>query len=211
MFFSVCVPDSVLALNKDRTESGTQTDENTSTIHPLSTVDVESESEPESSHSQGDSDYVESSENEEIEGPNQTSKPTKVAFIVYWTSLLTLITNCLQPACSLPAVITKTICKGSQLIIRLKCNDGHTTEWKSQPNCNRFSVGNLTNAAAVLFSANTYQRLARFFDLAGIQWITKTCYYSIQDRYLHGVVNKFYKEQLKTGRNHGRNKAVKCG
>ena len=59
-------------------------------------------------------------------------------------------------------------------------------------------MGNLTNAAAVLFSANTYQRLARFFDLAGIQWITKTCYYSIQDQYLHGVVNKFYKEQLKT-------------
>ena len=79
--------------------------------------------------------------------------------------------------------------------MRLKCLDQHETEWKSQPNVNHYALGNLTSAASVLFSANTYQRLARFFDLAKIKWITKTSYYAIQNRYLLGVVNRKYQSQ----------------
>ena len=52
-------------------------------------------------------------------------------------------------------------------------------------------VGNLTSAAAVLFSANTYQRIASF-DTANIQWLSKTSYDAIQKRYLTGIVNKNY-------------------
>ena len=62
------------------------------------------------------------------------------------------------------ATITNLAFKGSQLIVGLKCQEGHEREWISQPNCNHYSVGNLTSAASVLYSANTYQRLARFFD-----------------------------------------------
>ena len=59
----------------------------------------------------------------------------------------------------MPGTITNLAFKGFPLIVRLKCQVGHETEWKSQPNCNHYSVGNLTSAASVLFSANTYQRL----------------------------------------------------
>ena len=76
--------------------------------------------------------------------------------------------------------------------------DIRTNTWKSQPTCNRYSVGNLTSAAAVLFSANTYQRIASFFDIANIQWLSKTSYYAIQKRYLTGIVNKNYIKMSKS-------------
>ena len=96
------------------------------------------------------------------------------------------------------ATITNLAFKTSQLIVRLQCQEGHKTEWKSQPNCNHYSAGNLTSAASVLFSANTYQRLAGFFDSAGIRWISKTSFYAIQNRYLYGIVNRNYVEKSKT-------------
>ena len=97
----------------------------------------------------------------------------------------------------MPATITILAFKGSQLIARLKCQEDHETEWKSQPYCNHYVAGNLTSAASVLFSANTYQRLAQFFDLAGIQWISKTSFYAIQNRYLYGIMNRLYIEKSK--------------
>ena len=78
------------------------------------------------------------------------------------------------------------------MIVKMKCEDNHKYVWKSQPNCNYYSVGNLTSAASVLFSANTFQRLSQFFDLAGIQWISKSSFYTIQNRYLHGIVNRTF-------------------
>lgn len=83
------------------------------------------------------------------------------------------------------------------MIVKMKCEDAHESIWKSQPNHNRYSIGNLTSAASVLFSANTYQRLSRFFDLAGIQWISKSTFYDIQKKYLHGVVNKTFNSKSK--------------
>ena len=94
------------------------------------------------------------------------------------------------------------------MIVKMKCEDNHKNVWKSQPNCNRYSVGNLTSAASVFFSANTFQRLSQFFDLAGIQWISKSSFYAIQNRYLHGIVNKTFMlkskaiiEEIKEGGN----------
>lgn len=84
---------------------------------------IETESELEE-----ESEYVDSSDDEEIVEPHNAPKPSKTAFIVYWTSLLILLRQCLQPACLLPALITKNICKGSQLIVKLKCREGHESE-----------------------------------------------------------------------------------
>ena len=125
-----------------------------------------SETESVESFHEKDSDFVESevseaSEDEEIE--NMSPKPSKAAFIVYWSSLLLLLNKCLRSTCMLPATVKKIVYKGSQLIVHLKCQDGHETEWRSQPNVNRYSVGNLSSAASVLFSANTYSRLAQHF------------------------------------------------
>ena len=164
-------------------------------------VDVEEEiSDVESmTETEEDSDYENSEEVESeceksssADNVNEIQKPIKAAFIVYWTSLLILLKKCLHFSCSLPTVITKVAVKGSQLIITMRCQNEHSFTWRSQPNVNRYSKGNLTGAAAVLFSANTYQRIAEFFELANIQWISKTCFYAIQKRYLTGVVNRNY-------------------
>ena len=97
----------------------------------------------------------------------------------------------------MPAMIRNLAIKRSQLIVRIKFQESHETEWKSQPNCIHYSVGNLTSPDSVLFSANTYQRLARFFDLAGIQWISKTSFYATQNHYVYGIVNRNYIETSK--------------
>ena len=138
-----------------------------------------------------ESDYADSdiSDNEE---DKQITSPSKAAFIVYWTSLIVLLKKCLHSTCLMRATITNLVFKASQLIVRLKCQEGHKTEWKSQPNCNHYSVGN-----TYLFSANTYRRLARFFVLAGIQWISKTSFYALQNCYLYGIVNRNYTEKSK--------------
>ena len=94
-------------------------------------------------------------------------------------------------------IIADIACKGSQLIVKMKCPEGHTTTWKSQPNFNHYSVRNFTSAASVLFSANTYKRLTNFFDLTRIQWLSKTSYYAIHKKYLMGMVNKNYNEKSK--------------
>ena len=120
---------------------------------------------------------------------NKTPKPSKVAFVVYWTSLLILLKKCLFMTCLSPPTISNFVFKGSKLIIKMKCQENHETIWKS--NCKHYSVGNLISAASVLSSGNTYQRLACFFDLTGLQWITKTSY-AIQNRFLLGIVNRDY-------------------
>ena len=116
------------------------------------------------------------SESEDESPTDSSQKPSKAAYIVYWTSLLILLERCLFPACVLSSAVTSLIYKGSQLIVTMKCQGGHTMTWNSQPNCNHYSLGNLVGAASALFSANTYQQLASFFELANIQWLSKTVY-----------------------------------
>ena len=122
------------------------------------------------------------------EDSNFESKPPRVAFIVFWSSLLMLLQRCLHPTWVLPANIKRFSLKGCQLFVSLQCSNDHVSFCKSKLDCNRFSVGNLMSAVAVLFSANTYQRIASFFQLANIQWILKARCYEIQKTILVGRV-----------------------
>ena len=165
----------------------------------------EAEKQAEESEDYQDSDFhvsdvsdVDEPCEETVHSTNDVQEPDKAAFIVYCTSLLVLLQRCLHLACVLPAAITNIAFKGSQLIVKIKCQSGHTNTWKSQPTCNNYSVDNLTCAAAVLFSANTYQRIASFFDTANIQCLSKTSCYVIQKRYLTGIVNKNYIQMSKS-------------
>ena len=75
-----------------------------------------------------ESDYVDSdvSDNEEN---RQITPPSKAAFIVYWSSLIVLLKNCLHSTCLMPTTITNLVFKRSQFIVRLRsCQEGHETE-----------------------------------------------------------------------------------
>ena len=98
-----------------------------------------------------------------------------------------LLQRCL--ICSASATIKKIIKTGSALIVKLKCQNGHEKIWRSQPLRNRLYEGNIKIAAGILFSTNTYIKLHKFFNLAGIHGISKQTYYRIYDKYLRGVVN----------------------
>ena len=109
-----------------------------------------------------DSDFImqEKSYNKsDNEDSNFEPKPSKVSFIVFWSSFLMLLRRCFHPTWFLRANIKNFSHKGCQIIVSLQCSDNHTSFWKLQPDCNCFSIGNLMSAVAALFSANTYQRL----------------------------------------------------
>ena len=167
-------------------------------------MSVEQESDQSECDSQNeyDSDFImqEKSCNEyDDEDSNFEPKLPKVAFIVFWSSLLMLLRRCLHLTCFLPAKIKNFSLNGCQLIVSLQCSDDHTSFCKSQPDCNRFSVGNLMSAVAVLFSADTYQRIASFFQLANIQRISKTSYCETQKKFLVGIVNRNFDDNERKG------------
>ena len=56
------------------------------------------------------------------EEDKQITSPSKAAFIVYWTSLIVLLKECLRSTCPMLATIINLAFKGSQLIVRLKCH-----------------------------------------------------------------------------------------
>ena len=127
---------------------------------------------------------------EDLDVKSCDTLPVNQAFIVYWSSLLILLKHCFY--CPRPASIKRITVKGSCLIIHMICSKFHECTWKLQPDVERYTLGNLTLAASVLFSANTYQRLFNYFAIANIKWISKTSYYSIQKRFLSGVINSSY-------------------
>ena len=140
-------------------------------IEPLDCVDkveesqsdYESNNESECHQTENEYDDNNSSDAYSDSSVNTTSKST---FVVYWSSLILLLRNCLT--CSLPATIKDIKVKGSQLIVKLACPNHHENIWKSQPTVNRYSQGNLTLPAAVLFIANTFEKIAKYFDIANI-------------------------------------------
>jgi len=85
--------------------------------------------------------------------------------------------------------------RGSLIIVNTVCSNGHTFIWKSQPSIKRQFCGNIRLSAAVLFSANTFAKIAEYFRLADIQWIGKTRFYSFQKKYLAGVGNEAYTKE----------------
>ena len=111
----------------------------------------------------------------------------KTNFIVYRSLLVILLRICLT--CSVPATVTNITVKGSQLIVKLKCPNKHGNIWKSQPSVNQYSKANLTLSAAVLFSTNMLDKILQYFDIADVQWITKTSYHAVQKKFLAGVIH----------------------
>ena len=134
--------------------------------------DEESQTECESSDSD-ESEYHQSENKYDDDSSSDTAitdsgkMPSKTAFVVYWSSLMILLKSCLT--CSLRATVKNVTGKGFQLIVVLTCPNNHENIWKSPPTVNRYSQGNLTLSAAVLFCANTFERIAKYFDISNIQ------------------------------------------
>ena len=143
------------------------------------------ESSSEENHDADTSFIDDESDDSEAQIPIHVSQKM---FIVFWSCLVELLKHCL--ICHASALVENVKVCGSALSVTLYCTNGHRTVWRSQPFCSRYYEGNVKLAACVLFSSNTYMRLSKFFNLAGIPWVSKTSYYKLHKKYLIGVTNE---------------------
>ena len=109
--------------------------------------------------------YVDSgfTDNEE---DKQIALPCKAAFILYWISLIVLTKKSLYSTLVMPVTITNLAFEGPQLIVRLKCQEGHETEWKSQPNCNHYFSCKPDKHCFCLIQCEYIPETSQIFDLA---------------------------------------------
>ena len=119
------------------------------------------------------------SEQEHLEEQLPSNNP---AFIVYWSSLVVLLQYCLS--CPAKALVNSVFIQGSALVVELICKDGHISLLRSQPRTSNFYEGNIVLAASILFSANTFSKIKKYFELACILFISHRSYYNLQKDYL---------------------------
>lgn len=125
---------------------------------------------------------------EESKSENLISEPK---FIVFWSRLLTLFTFCRY--CFQSCVVDKVLLKGSAVIIKTLCTNGHEYTWTSQPEINGYFSGNIFLSAAILYSGNTYARISQCFKMINVILFSSSNFYKVQKKFLFPAINKFYK------------------
>lgn len=114
---------------------------------------IESTNENDSSFSEKSDDGKEN----QMENQNRTN----VGFIVFWSSLVTLLERCFT--CFGKTKLVQKV-RGSLLIVTMCCINGHEHIWRSQPLVNKFAYGNIKLCSAVLFSAGTFAKISKYFS-----------------------------------------------
>ena len=151
---------------------GTQTIE-TGFLANVDYVEESDESDDEPSKDLDQSFVLSDEDSDDQEEPNANKNIIKcLTFIVFWSFLVTLFARCFTCFAMTNRLIRNM--HGSLLTGKTICISGHKNIWKSQPSVKRQWLGNIRMSAAVLFSANTFTRIAEYFRLADIQWIGKT-------------------------------------
>ena len=87
--------------------------------------------------------------------------------------------------------------QGSALVVELICDDGHISPWRSQPRTSNYYEGNILLAASILFSANTFLKIKKYFELTCIPFILHKSYYNLQKDHLFGVANEVWVNEEK--------------
>ena len=145
---------------------GTQTIE-TGFLANVDDVEESDESDDEPSKDLDRSFVLSDEDSDDQEESNANKNIIKCsAFIEFWSSLVTLFARCFTCFATTKSLIRNT--RGSLLTVKTVCI------WKSQPSVKRQWLGNIRMSTAVLFSANTFTRIAEYFRLADIQWTGKT-------------------------------------
>ena len=114
-------------------------------------------------------------------------------FIVFESCLKQLLRFCCK--CGAVVVHTETFVRGSMLGAKLKCMNGCEVIWHSQTLLRKMPAGNLLIAGAILFTGGQFTKFAEFAACLNMQMISKTTFFSIQNTYLHPVVEAEYSLQ----------------
>ena len=116
--------------------------------------DLDSTFEPETENSEVEENQFEEFDDHDIKPDSSPVYDSKL--IVFWSCLLPLLNIC--RICHSAASITRVYKKGTMVVAKLLCEKSHESSWYSQPKVRDMAAGNITAAASVLFSGNTYQR-----------------------------------------------------
>ena len=130
-----------------------------------------------SSCNESDTNFLQLNSSDSMEEGKEQNEMNSSAFILFWSSLVVLLSRCFT--CFAKTKLIKKI-RGSLLIVTMSSSNGHKNIWRAQPLVNRQSHGNIKLSAVVWLSANTYMKMAKYFRLAGVQWLSKTKYCAFQ-------------------------------
>ena len=132
-----------------------------------------------------------SPDNSDVELESEEHNERK--FLVFESCLKVLLTFCSK--CGSVISESKDTTSGSMLSVKMMCPNNHLTFWNSQPLTNNIAAGNLLSSAPILFSRNTFSRIAQFASFLNFKFFSHTTYYNIQNKHLFPVVNKAWKEE----------------
>ena len=118
--------------------------------------------------------YLPGSSGSQCESDNEPAMYTlyQKKFIVF-EELDKLFVSC--PTCYKPVAESYITFVGSMVVVQLSCINGHKNKWQSQPIFNGKITGNVTIAASILFSSNTYASVNSlgFISIFFLQSLTK--------------------------------------
>ena len=133
----------------------------------------------------------ETSDNEEgNEEKIQSSSICDENYFVSMSALKKLLVFCQE--CKKPAHVVSSFNKGAVLVVVLLCEANHETRWYSQHLIDGMPSGNLSMAASILLSGNTYIRIKEMMNIANVRFFSGTTYNHLQNRYLFPAINKVY-------------------
>ena len=131
------------------------------------------------------SDHSNSSESE-TEDSKSVNPQDDVKFLVFKQELAKLFKRC--PECGAGIRKKYESTQGSQLLVTLKCINGHTYFWNSQPMIKGMAAGNLLMSSSILLSGATYTKIATLAEILRLCFFSEKTFCNIQDSYLFPVI-----------------------
>ena len=116
-------------------------------------------------------------------------------YIIFQDNLDQLHRFCNQ--CGAPNLEKSTFTRGSMIGYRIKCHNGLSYVWHSQPQQKKQPVGNLLFAAAILVSGNTYAKISAFASMLKLAILSKAQFNKIQKRNVLPVIEECWEKEKK--------------
>jgi hypothetical protein len=97
---------------------------------------------------------------------------------------------------------------GSALTVSFTCLNNHSYSWKSQPSIGKQPVGNILLTAATYASGNTFSSISNFANALGLNFMSKSIFYDIGNKFVLPAIDTFYNEQKSVLHERLRNKQL---
>ena len=162
---------------------------------PIASIDGDDDDDDDYNYSDNEGSVLGNSDDEqELETPHENSPCEEQKFIVFESCLKKLLKFC--PKCAGVISESKMTTCGSMLSVKIRCINNHDDFcWTSQPMIKNMPAGNLLTSAAILFSGNTFSRIAQFASFLKLNFFSHSTFYNIQNKFLFPLVDKAWTEE----------------